>query len=310
MSSKKKADLNKFKVVFGYTLLFISVILFTSFISYMYNWRVDQSSVNSLLDRNIQVENILGKIGASISHFLIFKLFGIASFIFPVILLISSYYLLFNKKILELIKKINWLLLLIVWTTLLSGYLSNYFPIQSGIVGFEINSFLETYIGNIGILLIIGFIFVLSIAILWNITPYSLFTLLKNTTLINKQKEKSFDDDVEEKTYPDLNLEESGLARLIRAGFGVLNLITFFTIGPKEARAWTLKNNSTAPEAAGVIHTDFQKGFIKQKLYHIMIILNLKLNKLQKMLDVFELRDQNIKLKMETYFILDLMFKI
>ena len=208
MSSKKKADLNKFKVVSGYTLLFISVILFTSFISYMYNWRVDQSSVDSLLDRNIQVENILGKIGASISHFLIFKLFGIASFIFPVILLISSYYLLFNKKILELIKKINWLLLLIVWTTLLSGYLSNYFPIQSGIVGFEINSFLETYIGNIGIILIIGFIFVLSIAILWNITPYSLFTLLKNTTLINKQKEKSFDDDAEEKTYPDLNLED------------------------------------------------------------------------------------------------------
>ncbi|MDC0110253.1 redox-regulated ATPase YchF [Alphaproteobacteria bacterium] len=61
----------------------------------------------------------------------------------------------------------------------------------------------------------------------------------------------------------DLNLEESGLARLIRAGFGLLNLITFFTIGPKEARAWTLKDNSTAPEAAGVIHTDFQKGFIK-----------------------------------------------
>ena len=61
----------------------------------------------------------------------------------------------------------------------------------------------------------------------------------------------------------DLNLEESGLSRLIRAGFGLLDLITFFTIGPKEARAWTLKNNSTAPEAAGTIHTDFQKGFIR-----------------------------------------------
>ena len=123
MSSKKKADVNKFKVVFGYTLLFISIILFTSFISYMYNWRIDQSSVDSILDRDIKVENILGKIGASISHLLIFKLFGIASFILPVILLISSYYLLFNKKILELIKKVNWLLLLIIWTTLLSGYL-------------------------------------------------------------------------------------------------------------------------------------------------------------------------------------------
>ena len=206
MSSKKKADLNKFRVVFGYTLLFISVILFTSFISYMYNWRVDQSSVDSLLDRNIQVENILGKIGASISHFLIFKLFGIASFIFPVILLISSYYLLFNKKILELIKKVNWLLLLIIWTTLLSGYLSNYFPIQSGMVGVELNSFLETYIGNIGIVLIIAFIFVLSTAVLWDITPYSLVTLFKS--LSPAKKEKSTEDDVEEIIYPDSNLED------------------------------------------------------------------------------------------------------
>ena len=206
MSSKKKADVNKFKVVFGYTLLFISIILFTSFISYMYNWRIDQSSVDSILDRNIKVENILGKIGASISHFLIFKLFGVASFILPFILLISSYYLLFNKKILELLKKVNWLLLLIIWTTLLSGYLSNYFPIQSGMVGVELNSFLETYIGNIGIVLIIGFIFVLSIAVLWDITPYSLVTLFKS--LSPAKKEKSTEDDVEEIIYPDSNLED------------------------------------------------------------------------------------------------------
>ena len=71
------------------------------------------------------------------------------------------------------------------------------------------------------------------------------------------------DNDEKNEFLKDLSLEESGLARLIRAGFGLLNLITFFTIGPKEARAWTLKDNSTAPEAAGVIHTDFQKGFIK-----------------------------------------------
>ena len=61
----------------------------------------------------------------------------------------------------------------------------------------------------------------------------------------------------------DLNLEESGLNRLIKTGFSLLDLITFFTVGPKETRAWTIKNNSTAPEAAGIIHTDFQKGFIR-----------------------------------------------
>ena len=103
MRSKKKADVNKLKVILGYILLFLSLILFTSFISYMYNWRVDQSNIGSLLDRSIEVENILGKIGASISHFFIYNLFGISSFIIPIILFISSYYLLFNKKIFELI---------------------------------------------------------------------------------------------------------------------------------------------------------------------------------------------------------------
>ena len=88
MSSKRSASLNKFKVVLGYILLLISIILLSSFISYMFNWKVDQSNVNSLFDRDVQVENILGKVGASISHFFIFKLFGIGSFVIPIILFI------------------------------------------------------------------------------------------------------------------------------------------------------------------------------------------------------------------------------
>ena len=60
-----------------------------------------------------------------------------------------------------------------------------------------------------------------------------------------------------------LGLEEPGLNRLIRAGYELLGLITFFTAGPKEARAWTVAQNSRAPQAAGAIHTDFEKGFIR-----------------------------------------------
>lgn len=59
-----------------------------------------------------------------------------------------------------------------------------------------------------------------------------------------------------------IGLEESGLARVIRGGYNLLNLLTFFTVGPKEAHAWTVNKNATAPMAAGVIHTDFQRGFI------------------------------------------------
>lgn len=60
-----------------------------------------------------------------------------------------------------------------------------------------------------------------------------------------------------------LGLTEPGLNRLIRAGYDLLGLITYFTVGPKEARAWTVTHGTAAPQAAGVIHTDFEKGFIR-----------------------------------------------
>jgi GTP-binding protein YchF len=59
-----------------------------------------------------------------------------------------------------------------------------------------------------------------------------------------------------------LGLEETGLSRVIRAGYALLDQITFFTVGPKEARAWTVARGATAPQSAGAIHTDFERGFI------------------------------------------------
>ena len=61
----------------------------------------------------------------------------------------------------------------------------------------------------------------------------------------------------------DLGAKEPGLNRVIRHGYNLLNLQTFFTAGPKEVRAWTTRVGATAPQAAGEIHTDFQKGFIR-----------------------------------------------
>jgi ribosome-binding ATPase YchF (GTP1/OBG family) len=59
-----------------------------------------------------------------------------------------------------------------------------------------------------------------------------------------------------------LGLEETGLNRVIRAGYELLGLLTYFTVGPKEARAWTIVKGTKGPQAAGVIHTDFERGFI------------------------------------------------
>ncbi|GLR87032.1 redox-regulated ATPase YchF [Bradyrhizobium iriomotense] len=73
-----------------------------------------------------------------------------------------------------------------------------------------------------------------------------------------------------------LGLEEAGLDRLIRAGYTLLDLITYFTVGPKEARAWTIHRGTKAPAAAGVIHTDFEKGFIRAETiaYEDYVALN------------------------------------
>jgi ribosome-binding ATPase YchF (GTP1/OBG family) len=60
-----------------------------------------------------------------------------------------------------------------------------------------------------------------------------------------------------------LGLEKPGLNKVIQAGYSLLDLITYFTVGPKEARAWTVRRNAKGPEAAGVIHGDFERGFIR-----------------------------------------------
>ncbi|TMJ41060.1 MAG: redox-regulated ATPase YchF [Alphaproteobacteria bacterium] len=70
----------------------------------------------------------------------------------------------------------------------------------------------------------------------------------------------------EQKDYLDtIGLAEPGLNRVIRAGYKLLHLVTYFTVGPKEARAWTITKGTRAPQAAGVIHTDFEKGFIRSE---------------------------------------------
>lgn len=76
----------------------------------------------------------------------------------------------------------------------------------------------------------------------------------------------SLEEDERKVFLADMNLNEPGLNRLIRAGYDLLDLQTYFTAGPKEARAWTVRKGAHAPQAAGVIHTDFEKGFIRAEV--------------------------------------------
>ena len=78
------------------------------------------------------------------------------------------------------------------------------------------------------------------------------------------------EDSEEQKMFmEEMGLTETGLDRMIATGYGLLELSTFFTAGEKETRAWTIPKNSKAPEAAGVIHSDFEKGFIRAEVYRL-----------------------------------------
>ncbi len=82
--------------------------------------------------------------------------------------------------------------------------------------------------------------------------------------------------EVEKKEFLEsLGLSEPGLNKVIRAGYKLLDLITFFTVGPKEARAWTVRKGSKAPQAAGAIHTDFERGFIRAETIDMGDFVNL-----------------------------------
>ena len=88
----------------------------------------------------------------------------------------------------------------------------------------------------------------------------------KNTIIISAEIESQINsfNNIEKKNYMEmLGIKEPGLKKLTNKGYNLLNLETFFTSGPEESRAWTIKKNSLAPSAAGKIHTDFEKGFIK-----------------------------------------------
>jgi len=92
------------------------------------------------------------------------------------------------------------------------------------------------------------------------LAPLKIHSVLISTAI---EAEVSTLDPLDQQAFlKDLGLSETGLSRVVQQGYALLDLITFFTVGPKEARAWTVQKVALAPQAAGVIHSDFERGFI------------------------------------------------
>ena len=155
--NKEKRELSSAKRLFiGSSLAILSIFLFVSFVSYFFTGEIDQSNLYSFSDKNISNSNSLGKIGAIISDFFIYKGFGVSSIIISFLIFLSSLHVLLEIKKRKLIKNWLWGFYLIFLFSIFFG-LVDYGNIYSGIIGYEIVSFLNIYINSIGVIFLLVF---------------------------------------------------------------------------------------------------------------------------------------------------------
>ena len=166
------------QIMFGVFLVLFSIIIFSSLISYFGTWRADQSELTQFFNKDVDSINIASKFGALISHFLIYLMFGVSSFILPILLFISGLTLFVNADLAKLFKRWFWGILIMIWFSLFFGYYSTNY-IYSGSIGFEVNEFLKIYIGEIGIVSLLIFGLVTYIVVRLKVTPEKVFEFFK-----------------------------------------------------------------------------------------------------------------------------------
>ena len=180
--------------MFGVFLILLSIIVFSSLVSYFDTWKADQSELNSFFDKDSETLNIASKFGSIISHLLIYIMFGISSFIFPILLFISGLTLFVDANTNKLLDKWFWGIIIMLWFSLFFGHFSSNY-IFSGSIGFEINEFLMIYIGQIGIISILLFVLLAYFVVRLKITPEKTYVFLKGLFPNNSHKsEKNFDE--------------------------------------------------------------------------------------------------------------------
>ncbi len=172
--SLKLSDKNR--IILGSLLMLFSVALFFSFISFYFTWQADQSLLSEFGDRNQEAKNLLNKFGASISHFFVYKGFGLASLIFTFLLFNTGFYLFLSLEKKGLIRKWIWGLLFVIWIAIALGFFAEERPLLGGLVGYEMNDFLQDYAGKIGVFLILLFGLIIILVRLFNLNPENVVT--------------------------------------------------------------------------------------------------------------------------------------
>ena len=158
------------QTILGIFLISFATFLCIAFISFFFHWQEDHSTFTKLVDRSVKSENLLGKIGAYLSHFLIYKGVGIGAFIIAFQIFLTGVYILFKKKLSTIIISWNWNLFVMLWLTITLGFVHHNYGPLSGIIGFEINEYLQSFIGKTGLVILLSFLIMAYIILRYKVT--------------------------------------------------------------------------------------------------------------------------------------------
>jgi S-DNA-T family DNA segregation ATPase FtsK/SpoIIIE len=196
MTAKKKASASKNQktkkslsfslskqqqILLGSFLLLLGIALLFSFISYFFNWQADQSTLGDLTSRDEETQNWLSKFGSNIGHFFIYDGFGISSFIFAILVGLTGVYLFFDYVKSQLKKFWFWGILVMIWLSIFFGFFAGKNSIFSGVIGFEMNDFLQDYLGFIGAVLVMTFLAIVYAVLRLKMTPEKVLASLQRT---------------------------------------------------------------------------------------------------------------------------------
>ena len=203
-AKKKEAKAVKSKqrrLIFGGFLVLLALFLIFAFTSFFFSWQADQSLWADLTNREEIADNLGSKIGAYLSYLLMYKGFGIATFIAVWLIFLSGLKYLFNIKI-ALLNRWYWGTLLMVLLATFLGFLQGKSTILSGVSGYEVNHFLQDYFGKIGTFLILFFIALVYAVTKWQLTPEKIMSFFQN---IFAKLKREHDDEHHSEHDDDLN---------------------------------------------------------------------------------------------------------
>ena len=199
--------ISKPRIISGVTLIILSIVLTLSFGSYLMNWKADQSQAGTMTDKTVESSNLFGKIGDWLGNIFIFESIGVAAFVVAFLFLVFGT-LVFKKTYFKPWKTISHSLFFICWTPIFFGAVTNGEGVLGGVYGYQIMDYLKSYIGSVGLWMVLLVSFSLYFVLEFNLRPSSIKNKLNDLNDNTFGKLKSMMPDSNEEFEADEDLDK------------------------------------------------------------------------------------------------------